>query len=72
VLAGVQGGNGHGHMQVVMQAHVHRVDVIAGQERSEIGVGVRDPGPACDVGKLLGVLVGQGNHIGAGDFCVGG
>ena len=70
VFAGLQRRHGDGHVEVVVETHVHRGDVVAGEELAEVGVGVGD---AVFLGHALRfglVQVCDRDHLGVGDASI--
>jgi hypothetical protein len=65
VFAGLQRGNRNRHVQVVVQADVHCLNVVSLQEFSKISIGMRDAVELGDPTGLPLVSVGYGNDLGA-------
>ena len=71
VFARFQRGHGDGHVEVVVQADVDRVDIVPFQQLAKIGV---DMGDVVQVGYTPAfglVQVGQRHQFGVGEFAVG-
>jgi len=63
ILARLEGGDGEGVVLVVVDADVHRVDVVASQEILEVGVGVGDAEVLLRRFQLLGEEVRHRHHF---------
>ena len=68
LLARLQRRNRHRHVKVVVQAHVHGLDVVARQQVAKVRVHVGNAVQLGDTVCLGLVDVGDGDHLGAIDL----
>ncbi len=70
VLACLQRCHRHRHMEVVVQAHVHGHDVVAGQELPEVAIGGGDAVHFGHALRLCLVDIRNGDQLGVGNLLV--
>ena len=70
MFAGLKGGQNDRHLQIVMQADVHRLDVRAGQQVMEVGIACRNAVARCHAAGMRLVDIHNGDHFNFGDGLV--